>query len=265
MQHFFTGKLFLLSLLLFFIPFVAIQAQTTSLYFEDQQVEPGTMASIDLKVSDFENMLGMQFSVNWDPQVLSFQEVQNFGMEDITLESNFGLDSVGVGKMGFLWIDNTLAGIELPDSSVLFSIKFIVVGDPNTSTDIIFSNTPTLIELSDDVGVIEADLVNAMITVAEPNSTYFNNAPDQIKVIDCYPNPFTTRTTLDFEIVKTNYLTISLKDAKGKVIYQRQDFYQPGKHQIVFNKDLFPTAGIYIYELVSPDFKVSQRLIHLND
>ncbi len=263
MQHKFTGKLFLISLLLFFIPFAFTQAQSTSLYFEDQQVEPGSMVNIDLSVSDFENMLGMQFSINWNPEVLSFQNVEDFGIEDITLEANFGLDSAIVGRMGFLWIDNSLSGVALPDSSVLFSIKFLVIGDPNTACEIVFSDTPTLIELSDDEGVIEADLVGGVVTVAEPNSVF--NAQDPVKVIDCYPNPFSTRTTLEFQMTNADYLTIAIKDVKGKVVHEQKDYFLPGKHQIVFNKELFPTAGIFFCELVSSEFKNSQKLIRLND
>jgi hypothetical protein len=262
MQHNFTGKFFLLSLLLFFVSFAATQAQSTSLYFEDQEVEPGTMVNIDLKVSDFQNMLGMQFSINWNPEVLSFQNVEDFGLEDITLESNFGLDSSSVGRLGFLWIDNSLAGVALPDSSVLFAIKFMVIGNPDAACDIVFSDIPTLIELSDDEGVIDADMVGAVITVAEPNSTF---APDHISVIDCYPNPFASRTTLEFQMDYSAYLTISIKDVKGKVVHEQEDYFQPGKHQIVFNKDLFPTAGIFFCELISSEFKVSQKLIRLND
>ncbi len=265
MQHNFTGKFFLLSLLLFLSPFVSILAQTTSLYFEDQQVEPATMVSIDVNVADFNSIVGMQFSINWNPDVLEFNEVENFGIEDITLEANFGLDSAGVGRLGFLWIDNTLAGVDLPDSSTLFSIKFMVIGDPNSTCQMIFSDMPTLIEFSDVDDVIETELIGATITVMEPNSLFYNSAPDQIKVIDCYPNPFSARTSLEFQLATSDQLTILIKDAKGKLIYSQQDFFQAGKHQVIFNKDLFPAGGIYFYELVSKRFKVSQKLIHLND
>lgn len=262
MKNYFNGKFFLLSLLSFFISFDASLAQTTSLFFEDQEVEPGTMVYADLKVSAFQDMLGMQFSVNWDPNVLDFQDVENFGINDITKESNFGLDSAGVGRLGFLWIDNSLSGVALVDSSVLFSIKFLVIGDPNSATSVSFSNIPTLIELSDENGVIESDLVSGTLSVSEPNASFFNNAPDQIKVIDCYPNPFSAFTTLEFDMAHGNQLTLSIKDAKGKVIQEQHEYFPAGKHRIILNKDSFPSAGIYFYELVSREFKISQKLIH---
>ncbi|MCB0652146.1 MAG: T9SS type A sorting domain-containing protein [Saprospiraceae bacterium] len=265
MKKYYTGKFFLLSLLSFFISFDASLAQTTSLFFENQDVEPGTMVDVDLKVSAFQDMLGMQFSVNWDPNVLDFQNVENFGIDDITKEANFGLDSVGAGRLGFLWIDNSLSGVALVDSSVLFSIKFIVIGDPNSATSVSFSNIPTLIELSDENGVIESEMVSGTLNVTEPNATFFNNAPDQIKVIDCYPNPFSAFTTLDFEMAHGNQLTLSIKDAKGKVVQERHEYFPAGKHKIILNKDSFPSAGIYFYELVSREFKVSQKIIHISN
>ena len=139
----------------------------------------------------------------------------------------------------------------------------MVIGDPNATCDIVFSDTPTLIELSDDEGVIEADLVSGLITVAEPHSVF--DVINHLKVIDCYPNPFSTRTTLEFQMTKADYMTIAIKDVKGRVVHEQRDYFQPGKHQIVFNKELFPTAGIFFCELVSSEFKDSQKLIRLND
>lgn len=260
-----TGKFFLLSLLFVSLSLIAAQAQTTSLFFEDQEVEPETIINVDLKVSSFQDMVGMQFSVNWDPQVLTYQDVENFGMNDITLENNFGLDSTVVGKLGFLWIDNNLSGVGLNDSTILFSLKFLVIGDPNSTSLVSFTGMPTAIELLDGNGEVTTDLVNGTITVMEPNSVDYNNAPDLIRNVNCYPNPFSSQSKLSFEIAKSNNLTLSIIDPKGQVVYKKQDFYSAGKHNILLSKDMFPAAGNYICELVSPDFKITQRLIHLGE
>lgn len=258
----FSGKYFLLLPLFLLFSIGASNAQTTSLFFEDQGAEPGTIINVDLKVSAFEDMVGMQFSVNWDAQVLSYQNIENFGINGITLESNFGLDSVGVGRLGFLWIDLSLAGVDLSDSTVLFSIKFEVIGDALSSSSVSFSDIPTLIELSDGQGVIAPDLITGTISVTEPNATIFNNAPDQIEIKECYPNPFSGYTKLDFEIANAKNITVTILDAKGRVVYEQKDFYTAGTHQITLHKELFPSAGIYYYKLVSNEFKVSQRLIY---
>jgi hypothetical protein len=257
-----SGNFFLASFLYLFFSISASNAQATTLFFDDQNVEPGTTISVDLKVSAFEDMVGMQFSVNWDPQILQYNTIENFGINEITLVSNFGLDSVGVGRLGFLWIDLSLVGVALPDSTVLFSIKFDVIGDALSYSSVSFSDIPTLIELSDGQGVISPELIAGTITVMEPNATVFNNAPDQIKIKECYPNPFSGYTKLDFEIANANNITLTVLDAKGQVVHEQKQFYSAGKHQITLHKELFPSAGIYYYKLVSNEYKVSQRLIY---
>ncbi len=118
-------------------------------------------------------------------------------------------------------------------------------------------------ELNDGDGeVITADLITGTISVSSPNSTIFNNAPDQIKVKECYPNPFSEYTKLDFEIAVAKNITLTILDAKGRVVHEQKDFFTAGTHQVTLHKDLFPSSGIYYYKLVSNEFKVSQRLIY---
>lgn len=263
MRHTITGKFFGLPFLFIILFFSFAQAQTPSFSFETQEVNAGAVVDIDLKVSSFQDILGMQFSVNWDPSILSFVEVGNFGITDVT-EGSFGLNSVADGKVGFLWIDNSTMGLTVDDDTVVFSMKFNAIGAGTSSTELSFGNMPTAIEVSDTTGVVNPTMTSATITIVEPNAIIYNTAPDKIKVKECYPNAFVEKTQLDFELAEGTQLSLSLLDERGRLVHQQQAYYPAGKHQIILNKDLFPSSGVYYYELASSEFKVSQKLIHIN-
>jgi len=50
----------------------------------------GDLIFVDVNVTDFEKIVSMQYSMNWDSKVLQFEKVQNFKMSGLSGE-NFGL------------------------------------------------------------------------------------------------------------------------------------------------------------------------------
>ncbi|GJM35369.1 MAG: hypothetical protein DHS20C18_43700 [Saprospiraceae bacterium] len=258
-----TGKLFLVSFL-WLLSNLPAKAQI-SLFFNDQEAYPSTIVYADLKVNDFTNILGAQFSVHWDPTILLFKTVEHLGIEDMNLEGNFGTTAVNEGRMGFLWYDESLQGVSLEDSSILFSIKFEVIGSPFSATEIVFANQPSSIEISDVDDVLNADLVAGNVSVQSPTSTVFNTAPDKIKVEDSFPNPFNTSTQISFSLRNATTIQFTVTDISGKVIFEETQPYSNGTHAIDLPESIFPESGAYYYRMRSKDFTVSQKLIHIKN
>ncbi len=109
-----------------------------------------TLVTIPIKVSSFSNIIGMQGSINWDAGKLSFSGISYFGSPTLPLNSsNFGLTQTSTGKLSFSWNDINLAGVTLPNSTILFSLQFLTTATSSTSTTIQISNSPTVIEFID--------------------------------------------------------------------------------------------------------------------
>lgn len=98
---------------------------------------PGQTVCLPLTVNDFEDILGMQFSINYNAAVLQYSGSQNFNTNLI----GFNEASIGnplPGGLTFSWSDPLGNGVTLNDNSTLVEICFDVVGTVSSSLN--FSN-----------------------------------------------------------------------------------------------------------------------------
>ena len=112
-------------------------------------IDNGCTSSIDvpIRVSDYVDMLSMQGTIHWDINNLSYNSIVDYGPATIGLTNgNFGFGSVGVGDIMFSWNDADLSGETLADSTIIFTLRFDVIGVGSFNTPISFANTPTLLE-----------------------------------------------------------------------------------------------------------------------
>ncbi|MBK9335776.1 MAG: hypothetical protein IPM98_03975 [Lewinellaceae bacterium] len=108
--------------------------------------QPGQQVTIDVTVQGFSDVSGVQFSMEWDPAVAQFTGVGNFNLPGLDA-ANFHTNPAG---MSFCWWTDVLAGGRtLPNGSVLFSLTFTLVGQPGSSTPVVFVQTPTKFEVVD--------------------------------------------------------------------------------------------------------------------
>ena len=120
----------------------------------DTTVNAGTQVTLDIAVTDFDNIISIQYSMNWDTAVLDFVSVSNFSpLLPGLVGGNFGTNpnNVDNGNMTVSWFDQNVSGVTLPDSSVIYSITFDVL--TNVGTNITFSGDPLFTEIVDGNGV----------------------------------------------------------------------------------------------------------------
>jgi len=111
-----------------------------------QPAAAGEEVCVDVSVADFRNLLSMQYSLVWDPEVLSFENVQGFKLPNLGM-NNFGANRTEEGILTFVWIDNTLQGVNLSDGTVIYQICFKVKGKTGSGSEIKFSPEPTPFEV----------------------------------------------------------------------------------------------------------------------
>lgn len=119
--------------------------QGVTLSVEEVEALPGAEICVDVKVAGFENLLAMQYSMNWDAAVLSFTGHQSYHLPGLG-EQNFGTHRTGQGVLTFVWLDNSLQGVTLPDGSAIYQLCFEVRGKSGQRAAIRFSPDPTPIE-----------------------------------------------------------------------------------------------------------------------
>ncbi len=98
---------------------------------------PGGTVCIPVTVQDFVDVGSFQLSIDFDPAVLSFSQVQNFNT------SVTGLDAADFSVSGNLiiasWIETSLGSVTLANGEVLFEICFDIIGNLGDVGAVVFS------------------------------------------------------------------------------------------------------------------------------
>lgn len=94
------------------------------------EVNNGETICLELTASNFTQINGLQFSLNWNPQLLSFTGINQLDLPGLNA-SNFNTEPgvVAGGRASMVWIaPNIVTGVTLPDGEALFRICFTVIG-----------------------------------------------------------------------------------------------------------------------------------------
>ncbi|MDA7675713.1 DUF5011 domain-containing protein, partial [bacterium] len=117
---------------------------------ENQEISDDALTvTVPIRVSDFSDVGAMQFTLRWDPAVLSFKNLGDFDHSTDPSElfffsaTNFNTDGVANGTLLCLYEQLFATDAVLEDGSIIFSITFDVTGGDGISTVVGFSDDPT--------------------------------------------------------------------------------------------------------------------------
>lgn len=129
----------------------------------DVTIGMGGTGCVPISVRNFNDIQSMQFAIMWDASVLTFTEVSNLNLSDLTA-SNFNLRTDN--KLRVTWNDR-VGGTTVPNDQVIFNLCFEAVGDCEASSSIMFTNDPPIsIEVSNgDNEVVDVNRVSGSVTV----------------------------------------------------------------------------------------------------
>lgn len=256
------GILLYFALLLWFV--VPVSAQLT-IFLPTETVEPGTSVNVDFKVAGFVDIQSMQFSVNWNPDVLHFDSITNLSALPDYTNANFGSNSAHLGKLTTLWLDNQLLGVSLEDSTIIFSVVFTVVGASDSFSAISITDEPTSIEFSDLNGnVLPVTIENGMIIVSTISSSE-NTLPFQsnefFSLFQNEPNPFDNQSIIRFDLSRSSEVEILFHSVDGRLVYSIKDQFLEGLNSLTINADNLPGSGTYFYTMKTNDYSLTNKMV----
>lgn len=252
------------ALLLWFV--VPSLAQPT-IFVESTSIVPNEQTTVLVRLADFEKLVSMQFSVNWDPAVLQFDSVATSGILPDYSSTNFGFNSVAQGDLLTSWVDMSLQGVDIADTVQIFTIHFTGVGNIGENTTVEITGEPSVIEFSTADGVIfgENDLTiqNGTVTVEEPNSVHDLRVQSNaaFTLYQNEPNPFENQTIIRFDVREASDFNLEIYDPKGTKVYEIKHFYATGSHSIQLDRNMLPANGTYFYKLKTKDYFITNRMI----
>jgi gliding motility-associated-like protein len=103
---------------------------------------------IPVKVENFTNIAGLQFSMNWDTAKLDYQYCTNFNNAFQGAGFDTSAMNIALGRLTFAW--TKIGGLSLPPNATIFSIAFKRIGGP--AAEIKATNVPTEIVVLDPMG-----------------------------------------------------------------------------------------------------------------
>lgn len=129
------------------------------------------------------------------------------------------------------------------------------------------SNDSTTMWVAIAVGNDEAEMVSNMAlavtkysTLTDINEKSVIN-PDKFDLSQNYPNPFNPETIIDFNLIKSGFITLKVYDILGNEIQTlASGYYEAGKHSVRFTAENF-SGGVYFYKLTSGSASISRKMI----
>jgi len=160
----------ILFLILYF--FSSLNAQDgLPIFISDDCVVQNESFCVDISVAEFDSVVSMQFSMNWDSTLLQYVSSDVTNMPDPGLYGDFLFQP---GTLTVSWnADQAVGFASVPDGTSLFQICFTAIGipEPDTCTSIGFVNLPLNIEVVTEASNgmnIGLDITEGNICIVQP-------------------------------------------------------------------------------------------------
>ena len=225
--------------------------------YDDAYVESDNTVRIKVKVKDFKQLTGLQFSLNFNPEFFRFQKLEN---KQIPLEQN--MSSAGKGILNFIWADAENKAVTLADGSYIFDI--ILTKKQNFGKqDLEIANDET-ISIAYNKNYESVNVVKFSGTIYDKQLPTLSIVEESV---DIYPNPTNGEVKV---LINTNIdkrVTLMLLDAIGKVVYQKPVSLVKGNNrfQINLTKQANIKSGIYYFKVNGLDAIAIKEILITRD
>lgn len=107
-----------------------------------------------------------------------------------------------------------------------------------------------------DIGNAKTAIENALSVTTSAETLEGN-----VFELSNYPNPFSSQTTIRFQLKKNTHISLGLYDLTGKKVRKITDKpFSPGEHQVIFSKEQL-TNGIYFLRLNAEGQVFTRKMI----
>jgi PKD repeat protein len=223
------------------------------LYHDDILASKEETIRIPVKVKDFKNVLGAQFTLGFNPAALVFE-----GVENNRLNMSFASNRSSEGKLGFIWNDAQNRLATLNDGDVLMELLF-KTNQLFTEEDITINSDITEAELWD------GDYKKHAIIKGSGKLIFKRHVDFTSESFDVTPNPSEGPLQIKLRLLLDKNIRIDLLDIGGRIVFTQEQTGAKGINTI--NIDLQkkqPLApGIYYLRLTGINGDVESKKIVL--
>lgn len=205
---------------------------------EDQYFRNGDIVDLVFRTEDFKDLSGWQCGLKIDPTALSVIEIVPL-WEGIT-QRHFGLSTISDGTLGMSWY--AMTGVTLAHDLPLFLLRCKAHRDDNVADVISITSHGILSEvyrMDECVGSVQLQTIPSV------------SDKTVLLHVEVMPNPFTDQVKLSWNMPQKDRVWIRCFDESGRVVWQRSGEYDKGIQSMMISAELFPSAGIYHYRIIT--------------
>ncbi len=217
------------------------------LEIENQRLEAGKEYKIHFKSNKIKSILGYQFTLEFDTDVLSFQNIHSTALEGLNRE-NFGLNHIDDGLITTCW--NHILPIKRTENDYIFTLQFKALEDAQLSN---------LINITSDLTqAVAYDQSEAQLAI----ELGFITSEKGLVLYQNRPNPFDDQTKISFNLPSSGETTISIFDASGRLVKEIKKNFPRGYNEvIVTDKDIL-SKGVFYYQLKNAGSSIIKKMVH---
>jgi hypothetical protein len=232
--------------------------ETLVLNVRDEALQAGQTQRVDFSVKNFRDIVGYQFTLRFDAELLDFQQVEMGELASLS-ETNFGFRLLDEGVLTTSW--NDINPNNLADDAVLFSLVFSAKKNTSLSEALRISSDYTRAEAYFDNGELLDLALNFDGSSPIPHTS-------SLKIS---PNPFKETTVIGFTLPtpqapqapqgQAQEFTLRVFDAAGRLVKTQRGSFAAGYNELKINRQDLPMAGTYFFRLQTAGEVATGKLV----
>ncbi len=215
---------------------------------QDEAIVAGEVYNLTLNAKNFDQLIGYQFILNFDPTVLRYLDTETLELDG---NAKVGTTLTNQGQLVLTWYNGepTTEAIE----AALFNLSFEALENAATIQSLL-----GITELENFAAIAFNEISEArdikleftQTTVAKDYQLYQNT-----------PNPFRGETVIGFDLPSEAAGTLNIMDVSGKIVRSYNETFQKGYNQITVPASGLPAVGVLYYQLKTEDFTATKKMI----
>ena len=219
---------------------------------KDQIFKAGETFTIDLFSEDLFNLIGLQFTMDYDERLVELVDFEAGDLPNMDRE-NFGLVDPEKGLITTSWSENN--SVLTLEQAVVARLTFRAIREGDLYTALAINSDPTLAEAYN----YNAEPMQVLLQFIEDDGRA--SQPSDFKLYQNHPNPFRNHTKIGFVMPKRATAMLSIYDISGREIYREVNEFNVGYHEVELNGSILPAHGLYYYRLQSDEFSATRKMI----
>lgn len=113
----------------------------------DVTATPASTVCVPFYAENFNDIFSFQYSIHWDPTILSFASINYVNSDLNNIDLNFAAVSADALTASFFYLSAGATSLTVPDGDALFEVCFNVLGPVGSSSPITIDGDPTIIDV----------------------------------------------------------------------------------------------------------------------